>query len=98
MKKSLMAKIASVSLGLSLICGGKVNAEPSKTGKGVALLCNWLIPGGAAFATGKTAQGVLELCTFNYLGIGAIVDTVNILGGNYVDGEGNKLENWSSQS
>lgn len=94
MKKSLLAKIASVGLGLSMVCGGKLSAAPSKQGIIPTLACNWIIPGGAAFATGKTARGVVELLTLNYLGFGYIVDTINLLGKNYTDSEGNTLEKW----
>ena len=89
-----MTKLTSENQKLQNISGGNTGTAPSKLGIVPALACNFLIPGGAAFAAGKTAKGVVEFLTLNYLGIGALVDVIKLLSKNYEDSEGKKLENW----
>ena len=47
------------------------------------------------FYIGKTGTGILQLLTFGGLGIWALIDIIVIVMGNFTDGNGNKITEWT---
>ncbi len=72
-------------------------ADVSKKNRTVALLlCIFLGEFGIhRFYSGKIITGIIWLLTGGLFLIGWIVDLIMIILGNFSDGEGKKIENWS---
>jgi TM2 domain-containing membrane protein YozV len=47
------------------------------------------------FYVGKTGTGILQLLTLGGLGIWTLYDLVMIVIGNFTDGEGNRITEWT---
>lgn len=51
--------------------------------------------GAHRFYVSKIGTGILQLCTLGGLGIWALVDMILIATGNFTDGKGNKITQWT---
>lgn len=70
-------------------------ATSSKSRLAALLLCIFL--GGIGvhrFYVGKIVSGILWLLTGGLFGIGAVIDLILIIVGEFKDSDGNKLTNW----
>ncbi|HEU4628975.1 MAG TPA: TM2 domain-containing protein [Gemmatimonadaceae bacterium] len=60
------------------------------------LLCFFLgVFGAHRFYVGKIGTGILQLLTLGGLGIWALIDLIFIIVGNFTDGDGEKITEWT---